>query len=166
MQETIELESLATTLVRVGIKDEFAFQENAGAMVRVTKWTGRDSVPNIQIRPQIVTIDSELCMEIEVRNPFKDKKLFLQRLDKIACLSVLSGPLQMHQFERDISPQDMESDAKKWFRVAPMVLHRKGRPHPSVVCVIDVFLSLAIYRCCFLCNIIDSIPDKVSHILF
>jgi len=126
MQETIELESLATTLVKVGVKDEFAFPENVGAMVRLTKWTGRDSVPNIQIRPQIVTIDKDLCMEIEVRNPFKDKKLFLQKQDKIACLSVLSGPLNMSQFDREMSPQDFETDSKKWFRVAPMVLHRKG----------------------------------------
>ena len=168
MQETIELESLATTLVKVGVKDEFAFPENVGAMVRLTKWTGRDSVPNIQIRPQIVTIDKDLCMEIEVRNPFKDKKLFLQKQDKIACLSVLSGPLNMSQFDREMSPQDFETDSKKWFRVAPMVLHRKGRESRPIlmVCVIHTCLYLSssyILLLLLVFAIIDSIQAKVSN---
>ena len=128
----MELEALSTPLVRIGVKHEFTYKENVGCMVRITKWTGRDQVPHVQIRPQIVSLDADCCMEVEVRNPFPDKKLFLQRNDKIACVSVFSSPIKHGMYSRHESPEALETSEKRWFRVSSVVLHRKGREHRPV----------------------------------
>jgi len=132
-------------LVKISAKEEFRYRENEGCMVRVTKWTGRDSIPGIQIRPQIVTLDDESSMEIEIRNPFADKALFLQRQDKVACLSVLSGPAKPGFFNRDVSPESFETRDKRWFRVSSVVLHRKGTDHQSCIKMCFLLLYVAYY---------------------
>ena len=156
MQETIDVDPLSTTLVKIAIKDEFMYKENAGCMVRITKWTGRDSVPHIQIRTQTVTLDSNCCMEVEVRNPFPDKKLFLQRLDKIACVSVLSGPLKQRLYSRDESPESMETSEKRWFKVSSVVLHRKGSCVTAIRCLHLLVVYYSNSMCCLLFAIYQS----------
>ena len=126
-------------------------------MVRVTKWTGRDSIPGIQIRPQIVTLDEESSMEIEIRNPFSDKPLFLQKQDKVACLSVLSGPAKPGLFNRDVSPESFETRDKRWFRVSSVVLHRKGTDDHRVP---DVFSFII---CCLLFDNYPQIKVRINN---
>ena len=71
--------------MRVAPKGEFSFPENENSMVRVTKWTGRDSIQNVRIKPQVVTLGDTPNLEIEVEGEGD-----LHRFDKIACLSILS----------------------------------------------------------------------------
>ena len=125
--DEVEIESESTQMVDISIKGEFSFKENCGCMVRITKWTGRDAVRNIEIRPQIVTLEQSNTAQIEVENPCPGKNLFLQRNDKIACISILSAPTYPGLFHGLTSPVDTYRTAtKKWFRVATVVLHRKG----------------------------------------
>ena len=61
-------------MVTVAPRGQFSFKENKGSMVRITKWTGRDYIGCIHIRPQIVTIDENMDLQIEVENPYPEKK--------------------------------------------------------------------------------------------
>merc|ERR1719228_44226 len=125
--DDVEIEGQSTMMVDISIKGEFNFKENVGCMVRITKWTGRDSVRNIEIRPQIVTLELTNTAQIEVENPFPNKNLFLQKNDKVACISILSAPTYPGLFRGLSSCVDTYRTAtKKWFRVASVVLHRKG----------------------------------------
>ena len=115
-------------MVTVAAKGEFSFNENRGCMVRITKWTGRDNVGCIHIKPQIVTLDENLDLQIEVENPYPEKPIHLQKHDKIACLSILSSPIPSGMFTSvgTVSADRYESGSKRWFKVASVVLHKKG----------------------------------------
>lgn len=125
--ETVEIDKLGTILVRIAAKGEFSFKDNAGAMVRVTKWTGRDSVPHIHIRPQVVMLDENSSCEIEVYNPLPSKRVTVAKYDKVACISVLSCPPSSEMYDAmDMSPEQMADAPRRWFKVSAVVLHRKG----------------------------------------
>ena len=124
--ESVDIDKLGTVLVRIAAKGEFSFRDNAGAMVRVTKWTGRDAVAHIQIRPQVVRLDENSSCEIEIYNPLPHKQVAVARHDKVACISVLSCPPSSEMYDAmDASSPDDEA-AKRWFKVSAVVLHRKG----------------------------------------
>jgi hypothetical protein len=122
----VEIDKLGTVLVRIAAKGEFSFRDNAGAMVRVTKWTGRDAVPHIQIRPQVVKLDENSSCEVEIYNPLPHKRVTVAKYDKVACISVLSCPPSSEMYDAmDASTPDDEA-ARRWFKVSAVVLHRKG----------------------------------------
>ena len=97
-------------------------------MVRITKWTGRDYVGCIHIKPQIVTLDENLDLQIEVENPYPEKTIYIQKYDKLACFSILSSPIPSGMFTSvgTVSADRYESDSKRWFKVTSVVLHKKG----------------------------------------
>lgn len=112
--------------MRIAPKGEFSFPENQNSMVRVTKWTGRDSIANVRIKPQVVVLGETPNLEIEVEGEGD-----LQRHDKIACLSILSTSIPPGLFTSSSSSRlewtDKTNDSdRKWFRVTTVVLHKKG----------------------------------------
>jgi hypothetical protein len=132
--ETTEIDKLGTVLVRIAAKGEFSFRDNAGAMVRVTKWTGRDAVPHIHVRPQVVMLDENSSCEIEIHNPLPHKRVSVAKHDKVACISVLSCPpsSEMYDAMDDVSasPESLADAPRRWFKVSAVVLHRKGISQP------------------------------------
>ena len=117
-------------MVRIAPKGEFSFPENQNSMVRVTKWTGRDSIANVRIKPQVVVLGDTPNLEIEVEGEGD-----LQRHDKIACLSILSTSIPPGLFTSSSSSRlewtDKTNDSdRKWFRVTTVVLHKKGGAGP------------------------------------
>ena len=95
-------------------------------MVKVTKWTGRDAIPNVRIRPQVVTLGETPNLEIELEGEGD-----LHRFDKIACLSILSTSIPPGLFTSAASHRldwkDRTEDSdRRWFRVSTVVLHKKG----------------------------------------
>ena len=126
LQESVHLQRGVPVLVRVAPKGEFSFPENENSMVRVTKWTGRDSIPNVRIKPQVVTLGDTPNLEIEVEGEGD-----LHRFDKIACLSILSTSIPPGLFTSAASHRlnwtDRTEDSdRRWFRVTTVVLHKKG----------------------------------------
>ena len=128
IQDNVTLEKCSTRMVTVATKGEFSFLINRGCMVRITKWTGRDHVGCVHIKPQIVTLDENLDLHIEVENPYPEKRIYLQKHDNIACLSILSSPIPSGMFSSvgTSSADRYESGSKKWFKVTSVVLHKKG----------------------------------------
>ena len=126
LQEGVTLHPGAPARVRVAPKGEFSFPENQNCLVRVTKWTGRDSVTNVTIRPQLVTLGDTPDMEIEVEGEGQ-----LQRHAKVACLSILAAKIPSGLFTsaaaRRLDWTDRsENMDRRWFRVTTVVLHKKG----------------------------------------
>ena len=83
-------------------KDQYYFPGNAGIMVKITKWTGQDHVAGIHVSPQNVALEDKRDIDIVVENPYEDRTLKLEKMDKIACLSVLSCPIP--RFSNSLSP--------------------------------------------------------------
>jgi len=111
----------------VRAKGEFSFKDNAGCMVRITKWTGKDSTTSVHIRPQIILLDDRTSVVIEVTNPHSERNLELVKHDKIACLSVLSAPAHPSTFRGlRCSPDRYQTEDHRWFKVTTVVLHKKG----------------------------------------
>ena len=139
------IEKCSTMMVTVAAKGEFSFLENRGSMVRITKWTGRENVGCIHIKPQIVTLDENLDIQIEVENPYPEKNLYLRRHDKIACLSILSSPVPSVMFSSvgTASAGRYQSDSKRWFKVTSVLLHKKGMQ----VIFMDVIFTVCIIMC-------------------
>ena len=109
-------------------KGEFSFKDNAGCMVRITKWTGKDSTTSVHIRPQIILLDDRTSVVIEVANPHSERNLELVKHDKIACLSVLSAPAHPSTFRGlRCSPDRYQTEDHRWFKVTTVVLHKKGK---------------------------------------
>merc|ERR1712013_933257 len=129
IQENVTLEKCSTMMVTVAPRVQFSFKDNIGSMVRMTKWTGRDYIGCIHIKPQIVTIDENLDLQIEVENPYPEKKLYLRKYDNISCLSILTSPIPSALFSSiNSSTADKYEDGnKRWFKVTSVVLHKKGR---------------------------------------
>jgi len=128
IQENVTLEKCSTMMVTVAPRGQFSFKDNIGSMVRMTKWTGRDYIGCIHIKPQIVTIDENLDLQIEVENPYPEKKLYLRKYDNISCLSILTSPIPSALFSSiNSSTTDKYEDGnKRWFKVTSVVLHKKG----------------------------------------
>jgi len=128
IQENVTLEKCSTMMVTVAPRSQFSFKGNKGSMVRITKWTGRDYIGCIHIKPQIVTIDENQDLQIEVENPYPEKNIYLQKHDSIACLSILTSPIPSAMFSSvHSSPADKyENGSKRWFKVTSVVLHKKG----------------------------------------
>ena len=96
-------------------------------MVKITKWTGIESVSCIHIKPQITTLNEHDELHIEVENPYSEKNLFIRKHEKIACLSILSAPIPSGLYSRvSYSPDRFNTDSKRWFKVTNVVLHKKG----------------------------------------
>lgn len=114
-----------TKSVAIRAKGEFSFKDNSRCMVRITKWTGKDAMSSVQIRPQIV--ESRSSVYIDVTNPHSERGLELMQDDKIACLSILSAPTHPGLF-RDLncSPDRYETEERRWFKATTVVLHKKG----------------------------------------
>ena len=71
-------------------------------MVKITKWTGQDHVGGIHVSQQTVTLEDKRDIDVVVENPYEDRQLKLEKLDKIACLSILSAPIP--RFSNSLSP--------------------------------------------------------------
>ena len=128
IQANITLEKCSTMMVTVAPRGQFLFKENKGSMVRITKWTGRDYIGCIHIRPQIVTIDENMDLQIEVENPYPEKNIYLKKHDSIACLSILTSPIPSAMFSsvHSSAAEKYENGSKRWFKVTSVVLHKKG----------------------------------------
>ena len=128
LQHDVTVEKSSTMMVTVAQRAQFSFRENKGCMVRITKWTGRDFIGCIHIKPQIVNLDENIELQIEVENPYPEKNIYLKKHDNIACLSILTSPIPSHVFSSVHSsyPEDYEHDKKRWFKVTSVVLHKKG----------------------------------------
>ena len=127
IQEDVEIEPMSSVMVNIKAKGEFSFKDNPGCFVRVTKWTGKDNVNFMVIKPQIVKLLDSSCVKVEVGNPYPDKFLNIYKHDKIACMSILAATPPAALF-RDLncSPERYQSSEKRWFKVTTVVLHRKG----------------------------------------
>merc|ERR1712013_857160 len=71
----------------------------------------------------------KILMQIEVENPYPEKKLYLRKYDNISCLSILTSPIPSALFSSiNSSTADKYEDGnKRWFKVTSVVLHKKGR---------------------------------------
>jgi hypothetical protein len=148
IQEDIDLGPGETGAVSIRAKGEFSFKDNSGCMVRITKWTGKDAMSSVQIRPQIVELDNKSTLKVEVTNPHEERGLELMKYDKIACLSILSAPTHPGLFRSlDCSPDRYETDARRWFKVTTVVLHKKGSPRacPLLLTLIPVLEGIGIH---------------------
>ena len=127
LQEDVQVERMSTMIVTIKAKGEFSFKDNPGCMVKITKWTGKDSVSNIHVRPQIVSLTDSSYVSIEVGNTYQDKTISLHKYDKIACLSILSAPMPSRLFSSSsCSPDRFQTGERRWFKVTTVVLHKKG----------------------------------------
>ena len=114
-------------MVTIKAKGEFSFRANPGCMVKITKWTGKDSVSNIHVRPQIVSLTDRSSVSIEIANTYQEETISLLKYDKIACLSILSAPIPSRMFSSlSCSPDRLQTGERKWFKVTTVVLHKKG----------------------------------------
>ena len=118
---------MSAMIVTIKAKGEFSFKDNPGCMVKMTKWTGKDSVSSIHVRPQIVRLTGSSYVSIEVANTYQDKTISLHKYDKIACLSILSAPMPSRLFSSlSSSPDRFQTGDRRWFKVTTVVLHKKG----------------------------------------
>ena len=146
MEEDMHLAPGETRTVYIRAKGEFSFKDNAGCMVRITKWTGKDSVNHAQIRSQIIELERCSTVKIEVTNPDKDHGLELMKQDKIGCLSVLSAPTYPGLFTNlDCSPHRYQTDSRRWFKFTTVVLHKKGIVSSTKLTNPDLMLTILFY---------------------
>ena len=126
IQEDVEVEPMSSVMVNIKAKGEFSFKDNLGCYVRITKWTGKDSVDFLTIKPQVIKIESSQA-RVEMSNTYSDKFLNIYKHDKVACMSILSSPPPSSMLSRmDCSPERYQSQDKRWFKVTTVVLHKKG----------------------------------------
>jgi len=126
IQEDVEVEPMSSVMVNIKAKGEFSFKDNLGCYVRITKWTGKDSVDFVTIKPQVIKIESSQA-RVEMSNTYSDKFLNIYKHDKVACMSILSSPPPSSMLSRmDCSPERYQSQDKRWFKVTTVVLHKKG----------------------------------------
>ena len=125
LTEDVSLERSSRRRVVVRLKEEFSFPSNSGCRVKISKWSGRDCVNSVVVNTQILDLKDGHEVEVEIENPDQDRTLKLRKNDKIACLSILTSPV-----EGNVSPSSPDrhrSDTERWFRVTNAVLHRKGK---------------------------------------
>ena len=102
IMDNLTLEEDTKRKITVVQKDQYYFPCNAGCMVKITKWTGQDHVGGIHVSQQTVTLEDKRDIDVVVENPYEDRQLKLEKLDKIACLSILSAPIP--RFSNSLSP--------------------------------------------------------------
>ena len=102
IMDNVNLQQDTKRELQVVQKDQYYFPDNAGFMVKITKWTGQDHVQGIHISPQTVTLDDNRDINVIVENPYDDRELKLEKMDKVACLSILSAPIP--RFSNSLSP--------------------------------------------------------------
>lgn len=125
IMDNLTLEEDSKRSIQVVQKDQYYFPDNAGFMVKITKWTGQDHVQGIHISEQIVSLDEKRDIDVVVENPYDNKQLKLEKMDKVACLSIFSTPIP--RFSNSLSPQRYETHNERWFKVTTALLHKKGR---------------------------------------
>ena len=103
IMDNITLEQVSKRPVSVVQKDQYYFPSNAGFDVKITKWTGQDHIGGVHISQQVVKVEEKRDLDILVENPYDDRTLKLEKLDKIACLSVFSVPIP--RFSNSMSPE-------------------------------------------------------------
>ena len=127
IQEDVEIEAKSTEEVIIKAKGEFSFRDNPGCTVKITKWTGKDAVNHINIRPQVVSLTDCSYVTITVSNPDPERSIRLDKHDKIACMSVLSAPLPAVMISQlDCSPDRYKTAERGWVKVTTVVMRRKG----------------------------------------
>jgi len=128
LQENINVEKSSTMIVTVAPRSQFLFRDNKNCMTRITKWTGKDQINCIYIKPQIVSIDEHLELQIEIENLDPDENVYLKKHESLACLSILSSPIpsSIYSSVHSSGTDHQEIGNKRWFMVASIVLHQKG----------------------------------------
>ena len=114
--------------VLVTLREQFNFPSNKGAKVRISKWTGKDCLSSLVVKPQVIELQEENQMELTVENPYYDRGIKLLKHDKIGCLSILSTPVPRSM--RSNSPDRFQTSEARWVKVTHAVLHRKGTMIP------------------------------------
>ena len=123
----VSLEKASKCRVVLSLRDQFSFSTNSGSVVKISKWSGRESVNCVVVSPQVVTLQDGGEIEVEIENPYYDRTLRLRKHEKIACLSILTCPVPRHL--SDTAPDRYCTSTQRWFRVSQAVLHRKGGQH-------------------------------------
>ena len=103
IMDNITLEKVSKRPVSVVQKDQYYFPDNAGFDVKITKWTGQDHIGGVHVSQQVVKVEEKRDLDVMVENPYDDRTLKLEKLDKIACLSVFSVPIP--RFSNSMSPE-------------------------------------------------------------
>ena len=103
IMDNITLNQVSKRPISVVQKDQYYFPSNAGFDVKITKWTGQDHIGGVHISQQVVKVEEKRDLDIMVENPYDDRALKLEKLDKIACLSVFSVPIP--RFSNSMSPE-------------------------------------------------------------
>ena len=93
IENDVKLDKNTEQSVSVILRDKFWFESNKDCRVKITKWTGRDCISSLVIKPQVITLAEENKMDINIENPYYDKQIKLLQYDKIGCLSILSSPV-------------------------------------------------------------------------
>lgn len=124
IMDNITLNQVSKRPISVVQKDQYYFPSNAGFDVKITKWTGQDHIGGVHISQQVVKVEEKRDLDIMVENPYDDRALKLEKLDKIACLSVFSVPIP--RFSNSMSPERYETHNERWFKVTTALLHKKG----------------------------------------
>ena len=146
--------------VVVTLMEQFNFPSNKGAKVRISKWTGKDCLSSLVVKPQVIELQEENQMELTVENPYYDRGIKLLKHDKIGCLSILSTPVPRSM--RSNSPDRFQTSEARWVKVTHAVLHRKGTmipPYHYITINITITITINITI-----NIIP-LPLLKSHIM-
>ena len=93
LEDDLKMERNSVREVACGVRDQFCFPSNTDCRVKICKWTGRDSVTQVNMKPQFVTLEDENKLSLPLENPFYDRELRLKKHDKVGCLSILASPL-------------------------------------------------------------------------
>jgi len=125
LEDDLKMERNSVREVACGVRDQFCFPSNTDCRVKICKWTGRDSVTQVNMKPQFVTLEDENKLSLTLENPFYDRELRLRKHEKVGCLSILSSPLP--RSVRCVTPDRFQTSTDRWFRVTRAVLHRKGQ---------------------------------------
>ena len=120
----VSLEKASKCRVLLSLRDQFSFSSNTGTAVKISKWSGRESVNCVAVSPQVVTLQDGHEIEVEIENPYYDRTLRLRKHEKVACLSILTCPVP--RYLSDTAPDRFSTSTQRWFRVSKAVLHRKG----------------------------------------
>ena len=128
--------------VIVTLREQFNFASNKGAKVRISKWTGKDCLSSLVVKPQVIVLEDENQMELTVENPYYDRGIKLLKHDKIGCLSILSSPVPRTM--RSVTPDRFQTVDERWVKVTHAVLHRKGTTPPYYY--LDVTITIKYYH--------------------
>jgi len=153
--------------VIVTLREQFNFASNKGAKVRISKWTGKDCLSSLVVKPQVIVLEDENQMELTVENPYYDRGIKLLKHDKIGCLSILSSPVPRTM--RSVTPDRFQTVDERWVKVTHAVLHRKGqldriRIHPGKIMKIIATLKGAVKKYVGMEVLVTEIDNKKCSI--